>query len=191
MQSCLTLALHARLKDSKRILETACGSGIHQIFLAKTLMQRGSVYVCTDISDEMIRLTKEKFEDPINEYIAIPGNKCFFQPKQILPLAEHSLNIEGIMKDHGIEGSDRFVFGCCANNESLPFKDDSFDCYISNLSLMLVDNHMNMLKEAFRVLRSGATLAFTIWGREENIGSTSILEDVLKKFGILSSTNVT
>ena len=146
--------------------------------------------MCTDISDEMIRLTQKKFEDPLYEYIVIPSNKANFLPKHILPVGEHSLNIESKLKEHGILDSDRFVFGCCANNESLPFKDDSFDCYISNLSLMLVDNYMNMLKEAFRVLKSGATLAFTIWGRKENIGFTYILEDVLKRFGIMSNTDV-
>ena len=57
------------------------------------------------------------------------------------------------------------VLGCLANNECLPFKDATFDCYLANLSLMLVDNHKNMLKEALRVTQSGAALAFTVWGR--------------------------
>lgn len=37
----------------------------------------------------------------------------------------------------------RVVIAATANNESLPFKDESFDCYLASLSLMLVDNHHN------------------------------------------------
>ena len=39
--------------------------------------------------------------------------------------------------------NDRAVIAGIANNESLPFTDGTFDCYISSLSLMIVDNHMN------------------------------------------------
>jgi len=63
----------------------------------------------------------------------------------------------------------RLVISRLANNESLPFKNETFDCYISCLSLMLVDNHTNMLREALRVTQRGAPLAFSVWGRKENI----------------------
>ena len=33
---------------------------------------------------------------------------------------------------------------------------------------MLVNNHKNQLREAFRVLESGSKAGFTIWGRREN-----------------------
>ena len=39
--------------------------------------------------------------------------------------------------------SEKAVLGAIANNESLPFKNETFDCYLANLSLMLVDNHIN------------------------------------------------
>ena len=64
--------------------------------------------------------------------------------------------------------TDRMVIAAVGNNESLPFKDGSFDCYISNLSMMIVDNHLNQLTEAFRVCQPGAALGFTVWGRKEN-----------------------
>jgi len=61
----------------------------------------------------------------------------------------------------------KFLHFSVGNNENLSFKDDSFDCYIANLSLMLVDNPLNQLSEAKRVLKSGGRAAFTIWGRRE------------------------
>ena len=72
-----------------------------------------------------------------------------------------------------------------ANNESLPFKDSTFDCYLANLSLMLVHNHSNQLKEAFRVAQPGATFGFTIWGRKENSNNMTILSRVFAKHGLL------
>ena len=57
----------------------------------------------------------------------------------------------------------KLVIGCQANNECLPFKDETFGAYISNLSLMLVVNPQNQIKEAFRVLKPGKIACFTIW----------------------------
>ncbi len=67
-----------------------------------------------------------------------------------------------------MQEKDRFILGAVANNESLPFIDGSFDCYIANLSLMLVDNYKNQLSEALRVTQPGATFGFSIIGRKEN-----------------------
>ena len=71
-----------------------------------------------------------------------------------------------------------------ANNESLPFKEDTFDCYLANLSLMLVDNHMNQLAEAFRVSKRGAHLGFTVWGRKDYNNNFTILDTILEKHGL-------
>ena len=69
------------------------------------------------------------------------------------------------MKIIGEQGEFRkFVYGCRANNELLPFDDGVFDAYVANLSLQLVNNPKNMLSETFRVLESGSSACFTIWG---------------------------
>lgn len=67
-----------------------------------------------------------------------------------------------------------------ANNEKLPYPDKYFDCYISNLSLMLVANHKNQLKEAYRVLQEDGTAGFTVWGRKENSEFFTFFGEVLK-----------
>ena len=60
---------------TQRILEVDCGSGIHTLYFAKTMLKRGGVIVSTDISEEMIKMAKNWFEDPKNDYIVILGNK--------------------------------------------------------------------------------------------------------------------
>jgi ubiquinone/menaquinone biosynthesis C-methylase UbiE len=49
---------------------------MHTLHFTKTMLQRGAVIVSTDISEEMIKLAKVRFEDPKNDYIVIPGNKA-------------------------------------------------------------------------------------------------------------------
>ena len=184
LQPFTTLAVQTGVHSKKRILEVACGSGMHSLFLAKTMLQRGGVLVSCDISDEMINLAKHKFEDPASEYSVIEGNKAVIKTEELVPVGQQDFDLEGFLRDQEVGESDRMVLGCLANNECLPFKDATFDCYLANLSLMLVDNHKNMLKEALRVTQSGAALAFTVWGRKQNITNFSILEDVFAKHGL-------
>ena len=176
LQPFTTLAVQTGVHSKKRILEVACGSGMHSLFLAKTMLQRGGVLVSCDISDEMINLAKHKFEDQ--------DIKAVIKAEELVPVGQQDFDLERFLRDQEVGESDRMVLGCLANNECLPFKDATFDCYLANLSLMLVDNHKNMLKEALRVTQSGAALAFTVWGRKQNITNFSILENVFAKHGL-------
>ena len=81
LQGFTTLAVHTKVNENKRILEVACGGGLHSLYLAKTMLQRGSVLVSTDISAEMINLLKTKFDDPNSDYCSIPGNKFISKPE--------------------------------------------------------------------------------------------------------------
>ena len=95
-----------------------------------------------------------------------------------------SFDLEEYLQSKDFDEKKRFVLGALANNECLPFKDGTFDCYLANLSLMLVDNYQNMLKEALRVTQKGATFGFTLWGRRENIQNFEILDEVLAKYDL-------
>ena len=99
--------------------------------------------VSCDISVEMIKMFKKKFEDPLADYTVIPGNKVIVKEEEFAPLGDQSWDLEQHLKEMRYQENERAVFGGVANNESLPFKSDTFDCYIANLSLMLVDNHSN------------------------------------------------
>jgi ubiquinone/menaquinone biosynthesis C-methylase UbiE len=97
LQGFTTLAVHTKAHSRKRILEVACGSGLHTLFFAKTMLQRGAVVVSTDISEEMIKLAKNRFEDATNDYLAIEGNKVKISPSEIAPLGTKEWNLEKIL----------------------------------------------------------------------------------------------
>jgi ubiquinone/menaquinone biosynthesis C-methylase UbiE len=67
------------------------------------------------------------------------------------------------------------------NNEILPFKDSVFNSYISNLSLMIVNNHINQIKEAFRVLKNNGIAVFTVWGNPEKCEMFTLFDIVINK----------
>jgi ubiquinone/menaquinone biosynthesis C-methylase UbiE len=75
-----------------------------------------------------------------------------------------------------------------ADNEQLPFKDNSFDCIISNFSLNLVSNPHKMLRESARVLNKGGLSAFSVWGRPKDSLVFTIYSSILKKMGIFEQT---
>ncbi|CDW78817.1 UNKNOWN [Stylonychia lemnae] len=185
-QPFITLCTQANTFQCKRILEVACGGGYHSLMVAKTMLQKGGALVSCDFSGKMMELTKQKYDDLnwSSGYTDVAGNKYYITSESLLPLGDHSFDLEEELKKHVENENDRFVFGCQANNESLPFKDDTFDCYLANLSLMLVDNHKNQLSEALRVCKKGTRFAFTVWGSEEKNNNFKILNMLIDKFKI-------
>ena len=53
------------------------------------------------------------------------------------------------------------------DSQSLSLSSNSFDAYVANLSLHIVPEPQEMLKEALRVLKPGATAVFSVWGKQE------------------------
>lgn len=128
-QQYITLATHTEASRCKRILELAVGSGTHSLFLAKTLLQEGATLVVTEISKGMLELARDKFKE-------FSGRVDFVLEETFLD-GETKISIDDLRKNE----DERFVFGCIANNECLPFPDSHFDCYIAPLSLQLVTSY--------------------------------------------------
>jgi ubiquinone/menaquinone biosynthesis C-methylase UbiE len=61
---------------------------MHSLYLSKTMLQKGSALVSTDISEEMIKQTKEKFEDPANEFLSISSNRFDIKVEELRPLGD-------------------------------------------------------------------------------------------------------
>lgn len=59
-----------------------------------------------------------------------------------MPLGNQSFDIEEDVKKYRGTEKDKLILGYRALNECLPFKDESFDCYIANFSLHIVKDHM-------------------------------------------------
>ena len=183
------------MQQANRTLEVACGPGRHSLLLANAFLKPNAVLVSCDISNEMLVKVKQTFDTA--DWTKVAGNKCVvdletdyreFKAGSNSELA-NLCDIDAIQAAQG--EFNRFVFGCRANNELLPFADGSFNAYIANLSLMLVNNHVNQINQAFRVLSPGGIACFTIWGDpQKNLQFTigfeamkrNIPEDMYNKF---------
>lgn len=159
-----------RAKNAKSICEVSIGGGFAVRSFAVNFMQPGAVYYGSDIAKGMIDCAVKNFR---NSDLAECSKIKFTE-------VDESESIT-------LEESEEFMkklFVTVANNEKLPYPDGVFDTYIANLSLMIVDQHMNQLKEAFRVMQSGATAGFTVWGREENSKQFTLMPQALQAVGV-------
>lgn len=67
--------------------------------------------------------------------------------------------------------------------EALPYGDGAFDAVVSNFGIHHVPHPLTALRQAFRVLRPGGALAFTIWAApEENVG-WGLVRDAIRRCG--------
>ena len=188
-QGTVTCAVMTDVPAAKRTLEVGCGPGKHSLLLAQSYLSPDKgVLVSCDISEGMVKRVAENYADEERQdYSKIPGNKhlvntttnfCEFTDDTCSKL-KHHCDLDTIIKDQG--DFRKFVYGCRANNELLPFADGSFDSYIANLSLQIVDNPKNMIRECYRVLRSGGRACHTVWGQPKNCIQFTVLGDVVAK----------
>ena len=77
----------------------------------------------------------------------------------------------------------KLAFGCIADNMRLPFEDSTFEAYVSNLSLMIVQHRERMISEAFRVLKNGTRACFSIWGRRSHCQMFTIVHQAMRNIG--------
>ena len=129
-------------------------------------MKQGALYVNTDISSKMMELYEANVD-------------------------KNSVEFEKLESWTEIEPEEdkKKVVLLKSNNEELPFSDGTFDSYISNFSLHLVDNHNNQLLEAKRVLKEGGIAGFTVWGSPDHCRNFTFLKLALKKLGYESEMN--
>jgi len=52
--------------------------------------------------------------------------------------------------------------------EALPFKEEHFDCVVSQFGLMYFENQENAMREMIRVLKQGGSLAVAVWDKLDN-----------------------
>lgn len=131
--------------NCKAIIEVGCGPGFHSEFIAKNFLQKNSMLVSCDFSSKMMEMVQKRYEN--SDFTQLPGNVVRFD------LATDFVQQNGAIVDPRLEeGESKLVFGCIADNMRLPFPDQHFDCYISNLSLMIVPDYRKQIAECQRVL---------------------------------------
>ena len=168
LQANIVLYTQTRSTSAKKIVEVGAGAGIASRAFTLLYMQPGAVYYNSDISPGMINIFETNFK----------ASELGKSDTVIFTKLEES-------DMHSVEEYDsaicnKRVFATVANNEKLPYPDACFDRYISNLSLMIVDNHMNQINEAYRVLESGGIAGFTVIGRTENCKHLTIPQQAFK-----------
>ena len=159
------------------ILEVGCGSGMHSEFIAKNYLRKGALLVSCDVSTSMVQQMSERYLS--SEFKLYP--KCTVE---IDPTTDFVLNQElTVTPSMPADQESRKVFGCLADNMRLPFPNSFFDCYISNLSLMIVPDYRLQISECFRVLKPNSKACFSVWGRPERTIQFTIMKEVNKRLG--------
>ena len=116
-----------------------------------------------DFSSKFIEMVKERFK--ASEFAQIPGNIHEIDCQTDYTTNGKKIDLDALVAAKG--SFKKAVFGHWASATALPYPNAWFDCYVSNLCLMLVDDPDEMLKEAYRVLKPGSKACFTVWGRRE------------------------
>ncbi|CAI2376163.1 unnamed protein product [Moneuplotes crassus] len=175
IQSSFNLYSAARAHKASKILEVGAGCGLAARIFISYLMKKHCSFFVSDISEKMNEIFVQRFLE----------TDTASDPEVKLVTLEESDVIDVDQEINNVE--DNFlkrIFSCRANNECLPFSDNSFDLYIACLSLMIVPNYKNQLTEAYRVVEEGGAAAFSVWGREENCTMLTFVCEVFKEAGI-------
>ena len=73
--------------------------------------------------------------------------------------------------------------------EALPYADDTFDAVVSNFGIHHVPRPPLALREAYRVLRGGGRVAFTVWADPAENVAWKLLFDALARHGDPAAAN--
>ena len=172
-----SVLLYSATKASKasRICEIGAGCGLASRMFISTAQKEDSVFFACDISEGMNKIFVENLE---KSDTALNPN---FKVEWIKGIHE-KIDVEKHIEDMGPEIT-RKVFCNQADAEKLPYPDECFDVYVSNLTMMLVNNYKNQISECYRVLKKGGTAGIATVGRPENSSYVSFYTDVLKSLG--------
>ena len=174
LQTNVVLYNLARVRDATKICEVGAGVGIAPRVLANSIMTTGFSLFTSDISKNMVKGLKKKFD---SEHMSIEGKI----KATVLEEFGDEIDVDSIICN---EADTREVFIHEADSEKLPYPSNCFERYISNLCLFAVGDYKQALKESYRVLQKDGIAAFAVIGRRENDSYWKLVFDAFKAIGI-------
>ena len=164
----VTIMNELRPQPTDTIVEAACGSGYYGAYhcMAKPQSQK---YTMMDLSPEMIKLAKRRVA------MSLKQGKLYNDVESLAHLDDKE--IDELFNGLGIEALSQ-------NCEVLSqFHSKSLDIYLGGLFLHLVPDPAVILKEAYRVLKDGGKIGFSVFGDPQNSLYFSLFDEMVKKHG--------
>ena len=142
-------------------------------------MKQQSILYCIDVAEKMLDILELKFQN--SDFCKNPDNYFKRITQKEVDNLEKISQLEEESKIN--ESGGKTVFALESDVEQLPFPGLYFDSFCANLALQITPNHMQMLKEAYRVLKEGGKAAFSVWGSEENNSLITLVPSIIEKYG--------
>ena len=179
LQSAMTLYNLVNATKAKRIIDAGCGPGLSSQALVSTLMKTNTTLYCLDIAEKMVDMCDCRFRS--NDFSKNPDN-CY--RRLDYSDVRTTEKLDQVESNSKVGPTGRRVYSMVADVEQMPFPASTFDAYTANMVLQFTPNYLNMLCEAYRILKSGGKAAFSVWGREENCSFVTFVPDILEKHGV-------
>ncbi|CAK93872.1 unnamed protein product (macronuclear) [Paramecium tetraurelia] len=155
----ITLINMLDVSNASRIFESGCGPGltIPTILLDKQL---NCEFVSTDLSEKMVESSKQR----VLNFLTFPNG-------------QQEQDSENLFKQISWRAE-------VANAEDLSqYSSDYFDIYYGGFIFHLVLNPIQALKEAYRILKPGGKIGFSVWGRREIADNYTLLRATATEIG--------
>lgn len=162
------------------ILDAGCGPGLGTKQITLDIPSYNSTVYAFDFSGEMVNLCEKVFSEyedfNANHHNHYEMCKLNFEDKISIVKDTEEIRKTKIGKVV------KFFQG---NVEKLPFENEQFEVYLSNLCIMLCDDVDKAICEAYRVLKNDGVAAFSIWGNKDNTKlSFKLFSQFYQKYGI-------
>jgi ubiquinone/menaquinone biosynthesis C-methylase UbiE len=168
-----------RVHKRHTILDAGCGPGFSTQILSLHIPNYNSTVYAFDFSNEMVKLCKSVYSEN-TDFNSNQDNH--WELSEIDPNSK--INVEKDTEEIRKSKIGKVVKFFQGSVSQLPFEDEQFDCYISNLVLNLCTEPGKAVKECFRVLKSGGVAVISIWGdRGRSVASYDLIKDIKEKHG--------
>lgn len=168
LPSQMTLMNELAPGDKDLVLEAACGSGLFGAYhcISKPTTQK---YHMIDLSPKMVNLASLRLAASLKSGKIVKDVSS-------LELGTFGGNDREFLANNGID----IRAGNCEDLSHL-YDDHTVDVFIGGLFVHLVPNPQIILQEAFRILKKGGRIGFSVFGAEENSLYFTLFDELIAK----------